>query len=236
MTELGPVNVPVFASDANAICDAMILLIPWLRTEPRWAGPWVASNAWAIFDRASEVPLGNYTENLQTGGHPLNNAVGEIVDSTSVDVAFAAGNCGGFCPSLRCGSVDRGPGHSIWGANAHPAVITTGAVRTDETWLGYSSQGPGPVNLSEFKPDLCAPSNFTDTLDAHAQNTGTSAACAVLVRAAAALRSKTAIAGVPPGTLKQALVTTPHKTHGPAWDPRLGNGVLDIEAAIATLP
>ncbi len=229
-------NIPVFASDANAIYLAMILVIPWLRTEPRWAGPWVVSNAWAIFDRASEVPLGSYTENLQPGGHPLNNAVGEIVDSTAVDVAFAAGNCGEFCPSQRCGPVDRGPGHSIWGANAHPAVITAGAVRTDETWLGYSSQGPGPVKLSQQKPDLCAPSNFTDTLDAHAQNTGTSAACALLVGAVAALRSKAAIAGVPPGTLKQALLATTRETHGAAWDARLGNGVLDVEGVIAALP
>ena len=60
-----------------------------------------------------------------------------------VDVVFAAGNCGEFCPAPRCGKVDRVPGHSIWGANSSSAVITAGAVLTNEMWLGYSSQGPG---------------------------------------------------------------------------------------------
>ena len=108
------------------------------------------------------------------------------------DVIFAAGNCGEFCGSRRCGGVDRGPGRSIWGANALPEVITAGAVLTNEMWAGYSSQGPGPSihGLASDKPDLCAPSNFRETTDAAVHNTGTSAACAVTAGIVAALRSK----------------------------------------------
>jgi len=47
-----------------------------------------------------------------------------------IDVVFAAGNCGAFCPAQRCGKLDRGAGSSIWGGNSSSAVITTGAVLT----------------------------------------------------------------------------------------------------------
>ena len=52
--------------------------------------------------------------------------LGSIVND-GIDVVFSAGNCGQFCPDRRCGETDRGPGHSIWGANSHPRVLTFGA-------------------------------------------------------------------------------------------------------------
>ena len=195
---------------------------------------------------------------LQPGGHPFNNIVGMMVQN-NVDVVFAAGNCGQFCPSGRCGKLDHGPGHSIWGANAHFAVITAGAVRTDELWLGYSSQGPGPNLLGppvqppvrNQKPDFCAPSQFREVIDAFVEinpnailpvdhprtNTGTSTACALTAGVVAALRSNPNWdqVTVNPAALKQRLIQTTHQTKGPNWNERLGWGVLDAGAAFNRL-
>jgi hypothetical protein len=252
-------NIPVFTSTAHWVYLLVLVLIGFLRQFPRWSGPWVLVNAWAIFDRFSEQPqLGWYTENLQPGGHPFNNIVGTMVQN-NVDVVFAAGNCGQFCPNRRCGKLDRGPGHSIWGANAHFAVITAGAARTDELWLGYSSQGPGPSLLGppvqppvlNRKPDFCAPSQFNEATDFYVEeapdvipplrhprtNTGTSTACALTAGVVAALRSnpKWDQITVNPDALKQRLIETGHKTKGLPWNERLGWGVLDAGAAFNQL-
>jgi Subtilase family len=254
-------NIPVFTNTAHWIYLLMLALIGVLRGFPRWSGPWILVNAWAIFDRSSELPtLGDYTENTHPGGHPFNNVVGQAVEQHNIDVVFAAGNCGQFCPSERCGKLDRGPAHSIWGANAHFAVITAGAARTDELWLGYSSQGPGPSLLGppgqpppnqNQKPDFCAPSQFKETTDADVEydpeiipptlhprtNTGTSTACALTAGVVAALRSnpKWDQVTVTPDALKQRLIETTHQTKGPGWNPRLGWGVLDAGAAFDQL-
>jgi hypothetical protein len=231
-------NVDAFASKANSAYVALLLFIQFLRGFPRWSGPWVLVNAWAVFDRATETPLGSYTQNEQLPfGHPLNNVVGEAVNVLGLDVVFAAGNCGQFCPSRRCGGLDRGPGHSIWGANSHAAVMTAGGVLTDEMWLGYSSQGPGQIRLGTEKPDFCAPSNFCETYDAAERNTGTSASCALTAGIVAALRGnpKWDQAAVPPHVLKALLALTARKPQGPAWNRRLGNGILDASAALTKL-
>ncbi len=160
-------SIPAFISTAQVVYKILLVLIALLRLQPRWSGPWILVNAWSIYDRSTDLPpFGSYTENKHFGGHPMINLVTRAVQHSHLDVVFAAGNCGEFCPSQRCGGLDRGPGHSIWGANAHPLVITAGAVLTDETWLGYSSQGPGPVALATQKPDFCAPSQFCETNDA----------------------------------------------------------------------
>jgi hypothetical protein len=226
-------NVPLFISSADAIWQSVLSYIRILRTFPQWSGPWLMVNAWGIFDRASENPLGDYTERPS---HPFNITVRDTVASDQIDVVFAAGNCGQFCPSPRCGPHDRGPGHSIYGANSHPMVLTAGAVLSDEMWLGYSSEGPGQPLLSSAKPDLCAPSNFRETRDASALNTGTSAACALVAGAVAALRSGWPAATVPPQALKMLLNFTAAQPHGPApWNGRFGYGILDLEAAVSAL-
>ena len=157
-----------------------------------------------------------------------------------LDVIFAAGNCGELCASRRCGGVDRGPGRSIWGANALPEVITAGAVLTNEMWAGYSSQGPGPNihGLAHDKPDVCAPSNFRETNDAAVFNTGTSMACAMTAGIVAALRSKPGWYqnSVSPQRMLSALTQGARKTQGSSWNGRLGHGILDAAGAMNQLP
>jgi hypothetical protein len=207
-------------------------------------GPWVLVNAWAIYDRSSEAAAGNYTENnaltSTTLDHPFIQQVKAAANGHNFDVIFAAGNCGVFCPRIRCGGRDRGNHNSIWGANALREVITAGAVRTDEKWIGYSSQGPGPsVNgLEHDKPDLCAPSNFHETDDAHVVNSGTSASCAMTAGVVAALRSNPQWNQtlVPPSAMRTALINGARKTQGPAWNERLGYGILDVAGTISLLP
>ena len=49
-------SIPSVASDADAAYQLLLLCIYFLRQFPRWSGPWVLVNAWAIFDRSSEHP------------------------------------------------------------------------------------------------------------------------------------------------------------------------------------
>jgi len=233
-------NIPVFASNADGAYHVLLQCISCLRQHPQWSGPWVLVNAWAIFDRASESPLGDYTEDNnstdpQSIGHRLNKVIKGAALNDHIDVVFAAGNCGEFCSSPRCGRTDRGPGHSIWGANSSSAVITVGAVLTNEMWLGYSSQGRGQPLLGEEKPDFCAPSLFRETTDAHVHNTGTSAACGLTAGVVAALREKWDANSVSPQDLRQVLIDTARKTQGPQWNERIGYGVLDAWAAFKKL-
>jgi hypothetical protein len=234
---LNPIAVPVAVSSMQAAYCSLIHVIQQLRAMPRWSGPWVLVNAWGIFDTSTD-PSGSYTRNLAPNGHPMINLVTGAVQDHHLDIVFAAGNCGQFCPSQRCGGLDRGPGHSIWGANAHPLVITVGAVRSDETWIGYSSQGPGPETLAVEKPDLCAPSQFCETDDAASLSSGTSASCAVTAGVVAALRSNPVWDQVTltPQALRLALIESARKPLAPAgWDGRLGFGILDAAATIDTL-
>jgi hypothetical protein len=229
-----------FLSTAHAAYRKLLVKIWLMRHYQRWAGPWILVNAWAVFDRSVEPSLGNYTENKNAFGHPLINVVKLGIQLLNLDVIFAAGNCGEFCGSRRCGGVDRGPGRSIWGANALPEVITAGAVLTNEMWAGYSSQGRGPNmnGLAHDKPDLCAPSNFRETTDAAVYNTGTSTACAVTAGIVAALRSKPSWyqSSVSPQRMLSALTQGARKTQGPSWNGRLGHGILDAAGAMNQLP
>jgi hypothetical protein len=201
----------------------------------RFPGPWILVNAWSIYDRKSEHPLGSYTECPK---NPFNKLVVDIVGD-KVDVVFAAGNCGQFCPDGRCSATDQGPGHSIWGANSLDLALTVGAVRSDTMWLGYSSQGPGQPLLGPEKPDLCAASQFREDDDAFSINTGTSAACGLTGGIVAALRSRWDATTASPADLKRILNQTARKPPGLAWDNplgyRLGNGILDARAAFDEL-
>jgi subtilisin family serine protease len=243
-------DVTGFVGHALSAFIQLQVLIAFLRLLgiPPWNGPWVIVNAWSIFDRTTEHPLGDYTENPY---HPLNVVVDEMV-SDGIDFVFAAGNCGQFCPDRRCGDCDIGPGHSIYGANSHPRVITTGAVRTDTLWVGSSSQGPGQPLLSQWKPDLCAPSYFREVDDAFVGNlsepyvgdtgspfiasTGTSAACGLTAGIVAAIRSRWNQTAVTPDRLRDVLNQNARKTEGPNWNERLGYGIIDVIAALLALP
>lgn len=229
-------NIDYFLSLADAAFRQMLSDIArWKKN--RFPGPWILVNPWGIYDRRSEYPLGRYTEDPAS---PFNVLVEQAVQQ-NIDVVFAAGNCGQFCPDNRCGSEDRGPGHSIWGANSLKPVLTVGAVRADDMWLGYSSQGPGQPRLANgvYKPDLCAASQFCEDGDAFNTNTGTSAACGLTGGVVAALRSRWSSYSVPPYVLQQILNQKARKPVAVPWSrslhERLGHGVLDAKAAFEAL-
>jgi hypothetical protein len=186
---------------------------------------WVFTNAWATFNRGQEHPDGDYSCREK---HQFNQLVDYMAGK--YDMVFAAGNCGQFCPSWQCGANDIGPKHSIIGANSLPNVLTVGAVRADGMWLGYSSQGPG--TLSDYKPDLCAASQFSEDDDASMMNTGTSAACACASGVVAALRSRDP--NLKRGTATIKAILTQSVTHRPAlapgqdWDNQLGHGIINL--------
>jgi hypothetical protein len=219
-------DIPSFVSDAQSAFETVRFDIARLRRTGQAAGPWVIVNAWGIFDRASESPTHRYTDNLH---HPFNEEVANF-DAERIDVVFAAGNCGQFCPHPRCGHSDRGPGNSILGANAHPKVLTAGAVTNHCLWLGYSSQGPGPGDLARDKPDVCAPSQFSEIGDAGDGNTGTSTACALTAGVVTALRSKWNERKVSPDALRGHLRDNARVVgFVPLPDHRFGRGVIDAK-------
>ena len=223
-------NMQTFLSTANAAWLYMLLSISALKLG-EFPGPWILVNPWGIFSRKTEIPLGHYTENPAS---PFNVDVASAV-TANMDVLFAAGNCGQFCPDNRCGGLDRGPSRSIWGANSLHHVLTVGAVRADDMWLGYSSQGPGQQFLGKAKPDFCATSQFAEDDDGFNINTGTSAATGLTAGVIAALRSRWKPATVSPQALQQVLHQTARKPTSVPWTNamrhRLGHGVLDARAA-----
>jgi hypothetical protein len=227
-------NIQAFLSLADAAFQKMLTDIAGWKLG-KFPGPWILVNPWGIFDRTSEYPLGHYTENPNSH---FNKLVHDAV-RYNIDVVFAAGNCGQFCPDKRCGATDQGPGHSIWGANSLGPVLTVGAVRADTMWLGYSSQGPGQPRLGSKKPDLCAASQFCEDADAFSINTGTSAACGLTSGIVAALRSRWNSTRVSPHQLKHILNQTARKPSGQPWsnnvEHRLGHGILDATAAFNEL-
>jgi hypothetical protein len=216
-----------FLNRADAAYRAMLDGIRRFKDREIFPGPWVVVNAWAIFDRRSEWPAGDYTNNPAHAFHALI----EEAASAGIDVVFAAGNCGQYCPSERCGPRDRGPGNSILGANSYSSVLTVGAVRADTMWLGYSSQGPGQSMLETAKPDLCAPSQFREDQDAYTINTGTSTSAALAAGVVAALRSNWDSSQVSPQELRDILNRTARPAGGTGSDNRLGSGVLDAARA-----
>jgi subtilisin family serine protease len=160
---------------------------------------------------------------------------------------FAAGNCGEPCPDRRCGLQDTGPGRSILGWNAHPKVLTVGAVRVDGLPVALSAQGPGRLarkgsgstdytdNLrARQKPDLSAPSHFRESDDASEFNTGTSAACGFAAGVLAALRSVPSGRGLCPEAMR-SLLRDNARPAGAGWDPRLGFGTINLANALAAL-
>lgn len=223
-------GIPTFLSDAHAAFERIMADIDHRRARGD-GGKWILVNAWAPFDRMSEMPRGNYSENLS---HPFLKLIGQMIDK-NIEMVFAAGNCGQFCPDPRCGAYDVGPGKSVYGANAHPHVLTVGAITTHSIGIGSSSQGEGPVALAAEKPDLVAPSLFSEDSDRHTRNGGTSAACAMAAGVLAALRQRWGLNEIPPEVMKQCLRETAWRPGPPGWDRRVGCGVINAEAALSHL-
>ena len=230
-----------FLSMVHSALDQALDTIESLRNsdEEQFRRPWVFVNAWATYNTEGEDPPGDYTSDIN---HKFNRMITEM--ARQYDLVFAAGNCGQFCPSRRCGINDVGPGHSIIGANSHPDVLTVGAVRADGLWLGYSSQGPGTLQyasqaprtrcddeIPSRKPDLCAVSQFREDDDAAAMNTGTSAACAIAAGVVAVCRSQFG-GRLSSADLKQLLIKTTTVKPSGGWDNRIGHGILHLANAL----
>jgi hypothetical protein len=225
------VGVPSLLSDMIA-AYAHLAAVMALRRKRGDTSPWVIVNAWSIFERKWRLGQG-----VDRRTAVLNRLI-DLLVGLGADVVFAAGNCGQFCPDMRCGETDKGPGRSMIGPANHPDVLTLGAVRSDMIWLGYSSQGPGIMGATPAaveKPDICAPSEFRETADGALLSTGTSAACALTAGAIAALREMWP--GPPPADMKAALIAgalkAPEQT---GWTGRYGHGVLNLRAVVAALP
>jgi hypothetical protein len=208
--------------------------------------PWIMVNAWGVLDPETDPDLQSYADD------PDNFLVNDMtrLASANIDVVFAAGNCGEPCPDRRCGSHDTGPGRSILGLNAHPDVLTVGAVRADGLPVALSAQGPGRLatmgsrRKNDYssekraieKPDLCAPSHFRESDDASELNTGTSAACGFAAGVLAALRSVPEGKDLSPQKMRDVLRNTAqHPAAAPGWEPRLGCGIINAEKALAYL-
>ena len=174
---------------------------------PAFRGPWVLNNSWAVYNLSTDFPPGDPLNYGSNPNHPLNLAVA-AAPLAGIDVVFAAGNCGQFCPDSRCGAGQIGVARSIYGAAALKNVLTVAAVRGDETWLGYSSQGPADPIFGSIKPDLCAPSQFAAVGDWNRSFTGTSSACALTAGAVAARRSLVPPTTEPPAALRVHAVKT----------------------------
>lgn len=215
---------------------------------PLPGGPWVLVNAWGVLDPSHYEGGGAYVRN------PHDRFVVDMprfshLRDRPADLVFAAGNCGEPTPVPLCGESWTGPEDSILGVNAHPDVLTVGALRVDGVPNGYSAQGPGALashwpesdvqgrQRAFEKPDLCAPSGFHEDDDASLLNTGTSAAAALMGGVIAALRSHALakkLSQPSPAELRTLLRDCARPAPGQVepWDPRLGHGIVDVMAVL----
>jgi hypothetical protein len=227
------VNLGGFLSWAAGVYWLLSVQIPWLRQLPRYQGPWVLCNAWAVYNLAQDPPPPNPYNYSQNPFNLMNLGVAQLPRAGLADVVFAAGNCGQFCADGRCGPTNIGPGRSIHGVAAIADVLTVGAVRSDRIWLGYSSQGPAPPAFASAKPDLCAPSQFANPTDWERSYTGSSTACALATAAMAAARSFPLTRALSPPALRARAVATARAPVGAAVpNERLGAGIIDIDALL----
>ena len=107
--------------------------------------PWVVVNAWGVVDTGM-LPANDWKDDsLEYGDHPDHFLVNDApaMEDAGIDVLFCATNCGEPGPDTRCAAENCGPGCGIMGVNAHPSVLTVGAVRADGVPIAQSSQGPG---------------------------------------------------------------------------------------------
>ena len=223
-------DIPTFTVTAAALCSSVAVPLVVISNVVGF-GTWVFVNAWAVFDRRSDIGPRHYCDDPK---HPLNHAVSEL-DSVGADIVFAAGNCGQFDPDRRCDAGVLGPYRSILGANSLRSVLTVGAVRADLVPFGYTSQGPGQPDLGSAKPDLCAPTQFADRSDRLAVSSGTSGATAVAAGVVAALRRRWSATVVSPQTLRDILAQTVRPL--PPYDGSrgIGAGLINLAAAATQL-
>ncbi len=188
-------NMHGFSSDVVGALRAIRWVIRNPLNNPHYPSHrhWILVNAWAVAtsfaDTSSTFPYASSRR------HRLNRQVIRLADMDNVDVVFAAGNSGAYSPAQFSGPYDRGYAQSIWGANGLEEVFTIGAVRRDGQGVGMSSQGPSLQSLRKsagenYKPEMCAPSWFSENNDPSVLNTGTSTSCALFSGLLASIRSR----------------------------------------------
>jgi hypothetical protein len=99
---------------------------------------------------------------------------------------------------------------------------------------------PNPRDLQEFKPDLCAPSNFHEDRNAFDINTGTSSACGLAAGVVAALRGCVRPNAFPPDRMRRYLWSTAvpqgrEPLNEKKWNPRTGFGIINAEYALKAI-
>lgn len=188
-------------------------------------GSLIVSNSWGVYDASWDFPTGHPGRYVDNPSHPFNQIVAVLAGS-DVDIIFAAGNCGGHCPSASCGSTM----HSIMGANAHPDVISVGGVDTQDNWAGYSSEGASMLGMDPEKPDLAAYTHFkgSEAYGPGSADTGTSTACPIVAGCVAALRTSIAQTAVNPRQMSAELEARARNTGGTmGWNAQFGHGIIE---------
>lgn len=191
--------------------------------------PHITNNSYGFVGVPDPIDFPNHEVNDLN--HPVHRKVREVI-AAGVACFFAAGNCGGNCPSGNCQTSGIGPGRSIHASNSLLEVITVAAVNNARERIGYSSQGPGMFEPQ--KPDIASYSHFfgnfgpgrpggTDSMF----DSGTSAATPVAAGVAAMLLS--AFPGLTPAQLKDVLIQT--AIGGGGWNANFGHGIIDAGAA-----
>lgn len=216
-----------FSSDAAGALRAIRRVIKNRHNNPNFPTHkhWILVNAWAV--ATSFADFGQTFSYVDDRRHRLNRRIIRLAEMDNVDVIFAAGNAGAFQPARFSGPYDRGHAHSIWGSNGLEEVFTIGAVRTDSISIGTSSQGPSLSSLMTAetghnkKPDLCAPSWFSEDTDPSIINSGTSAACAMF--AGLLTRLRTDQPATPSANVKSALIS--NAVSDGEWRAQTGFGI-----------
>ena len=179
----------------------------------------VVSNSWGMFSQSWDFPPdhpGNYSHNPR---HPFNLIVGSL-ERAGADILFAAGNCGRECPDGRCGSAqDAG----IFGANAHPSVLSVAGVDVGRQRVGYSTRGPG--HIERRKPDIASYTHFAGS-QVSPIDSGTSASTPVAAGLVAALRSRYPSSGrCSPARLREIIRMTADRVGQAEFDVDTGYGI-----------
>lgn len=190
----------------------------------------VVNNSWGIFHPSWDFPPGHPGRYIDNPNHPF-QAIVSVLARTGADILFAAGNCGDSCPDGRC--LNRTTG-TIMGANASPDVLTLAGCDTNDSRVGYSSQGPSIAGMAQEKPDLTAYTHFlgSEAFGTGSPDSGTSTACPVAAGCVAAIRTGLPSATLPPANLFAQLKATARDVTGqPGWNGDYGFGIIDPDAA-----
>ncbi|WP_339131538.1 S8 family serine peptidase [Streptomyces sp. f51] len=216
-----------YLSDAVAAYAHLRRLLTSLPVDRRTL---VVTNSWGVFDPDTDFPPGhpgNYSDSL---AHPFNLAVAGL-EAAGADLVFAAGNCGREYPDGRC----RFESRPIVGANSHPQVLSIGGVDVKGTRVGYSSQGPGRLDVE--KPDVCSFTHFlgSEAFGSGTPDSGTSAACPVVAGVVAALRTRWLPERVSPKELRRIIKRTADDRNEAVFSNDYGYGLLNVRGVLETL-